>query len=854
MKKKLSILVALAMAVTTMLPVGVFARTENSIDRIPVVTSDDYTLPDQVPMLTMELKDDLKTTSGVYAEFRVTSNNAEFVFNASGATDVVPATNTAGKFSEKFAMGRYFDAKTGVLQPAGALPTAANPLMDVRKITSKIIEVRIFSTAAGTLLNGNTTPATKVMIPMNLKAKTAGDITVAVDPLDTTLTGGTYTAAVAGTGSTKTTSTTTTDFSSYVNVNPILVDELRANFLTNGTTITLQAPTDFVWSTTTNTATNSANPVVVEGLGSLATYSASMLEATSSATPATGAGVWQTSTNDSATVTLYLPTLSSNRASRGSLLISNLKLTTKNGVAAYNDNVNVKISGITGVTGTNSGTSLTEDTFSVGKFVDYGVKLTGGDVTIVGATLENNAKSTLVDKNKTVKAIFEETLAGSWISTRKTTFTMPDGVKILGVKIKSSNVTGGPGTETTYNATTKDTWGFAGGQLSFDGNTMMLTGQIQTSYMVGTSNLSLSGSKAKLEMTFYVSSEADFVGPVNLTVAGGGIGSDVVAKVATVINPVTIKTTTKDLQIGYQNLEVNDISIMENVAGAIKRTVNANSTDMYGNTSTFGSGNGGRIKVWVGDSLTNTSRNSSGFAFEKGLTVSVADGGDLLIDSYKIEDGILIIDIKRESTKPSTILISGAKIRLDRTIPEGFYPLNVGGSAVVQNFQSGQTDTVGLFKGADSNRFQVTDYIKVVTPGSGKDGKSTKQVVITIGETSMTVGQDEMTMDVAPYIQDNRTMLPVKYVSNAIGISDQNIIWDANNKTVTVIYGSRTVQIAIGSKVLTVNGTPINMDTAAVIKDGRTFIPVAWLATALDVPFSWDGDAKTVTFNPADAQ
>nr|MBO2469866.1 copper amine oxidase [Bacillota bacterium] len=55
------------------------------------------------------------------------------------------------------------------------------------------------------------------------------------------------------------------------------------------------------------------------------------------------------------------------------------------------------------------------------------------------------------------------------------------------------------------------------------------------------------------------------------------------------------------------------------------------------------------------------------------------------------------------------------------------------------------------------------------------------------------------------------------------------------------------VKLKIGSKVLYVNGTAINMDVAPEIKDGRTMLPLRWVGTALGVTVEWDEEARTVT-------
>ena len=47
----------------------------------------------------------------------------------------------------------------------------------------------------------------------------------------------------------------------------------------------------------------------------------------------------------------------------------------------------------------------------------------------------------------------------------------------------------------------------------------------------------------------------------------------------------------------------------------------------------------------------------------------------------------------------------------------------------------------------------------------------------------------------------------------------------------------------IGNNILTVNGTPIPMDTAPEIKDGRTMLPIFFIGQALGAEVYWDGEA-----------
>ncbi|MCL2420471.1 MAG: copper amine oxidase N-terminal domain-containing protein [Defluviitaleaceae bacterium] len=60
------------------------------------------------------------------------------------------------------------------------------------------------------------------------------------------------------------------------------------------------------------------------------------------------------------------------------------------------------------------------------------------------------------------------------------------------------------------------------------------------------------------------------------------------------------------------------------------------------------------------------------------------------------------------------------------------------------------------------------------------------------------------------------------------------------------------LRLSIGSTTYTQNGTPLQMDAAPFIADGRTMVPLALIASALGATTSWDGSTRTVTIVKAD--
>jgi hypothetical protein len=103
-------------------------------------------------------------------------------------------------------------------------------------------------------------------------------------------------------------------------------------------------------------------------------------------------------------------------------------------------------------------------------------------------------------------------------------------------------------------------------------------------------------------------------------------------------------------------------------------------------------------------------------------------------------------------------------------------------------------------------------------------------------------------MDVAPYIKNDRTYVPYRYLALALGVAEDDIVWDAAAQKVTVTKGENTVEAVIGSTTLTVNGSAVTMDVAPEITNDRTMLPARFLAEALGATVGWDPATQTVVF------
>lgn len=99
---------------------------------------------------------------------------------------------------------------------------------------------------------------------------------------------------------------------------------------------------------------------------------------------------------------------------------------------------------------------------------------------------------------------------------------------------------------------------------------------------------------------------------------------------------------------------------------------------------------------------------------------------------------------------------------------------------------------------------------------------------------------------VDPQIINSRTMVPLRKIFELL---DCTIEWDDNTKTVTAINDDTTLILQIDNKIARkiVNGkeTKITLDTAPIIYESRTLVPLRFIAESLEKQVGWDATNYT---------
>lgn len=122
-------------------------------------------------------------------------------------------------------------------------------------------------------------------------------------------------------------------------------------------------------------------------------------------------------------------------------------------------------------------------------------------------------------------------------------------------------------------------------------------------------------------------------------------------------------------------------------------------------------------------------------------------------------------------------------------------------------------------------------------------------VTFIIGNTTFVANGATKTADVAPYVANGRTFIPVRAFAEATGAK---VEYDAATQVITITGEGLSAQMTIGSNILTVNGQTTVMDTAAAVTaEGRTVLPVRFAGQALgygfEVAYGANGAVSSVT-------
>jgi hypothetical protein len=797
-KKALAVILAVAMVITLM-PSMAFAASTNSVVKTYTVAAGE-----DMPVVAIDLK--VTNTDGITStaiqKLKITLDNAEWAVDKVDENNLVnaAAVSVGGVVATTAGLSFYAVTKAGLSFDAYDNSSTNNGTITVNSVDS--------DSASVTLKGVGIEKDGVLRVYLALKAGSDdGEVKVTIDAGDSDFTGNTYTVAtVSGsttvaevTGSVKTYARTTLTGAA------VTISETSVNSISDHQILKLTLPSGYSWN-------------AVEVSGDLASGTQTFASTQTNLSDVVSGTEGTDAYFDGRTAYIYV-SVSTDAGIKQDLVIKpNFTI----GKDASMGDVTLAISGYKA----DSGNKIANETgLVVAKYGDESVTVSTvseENLPTVVAGFEQDADG----DNFVVQVTFKEAVQGSLTAGRFIDFDFNDEVQIVtnaAVKYyvgtnKSASYTK---LSSQFDSDAKTAVATSAALGLIDRESDVTKDCSEMTIKVPSSNGDITGWKTTkantLTVFIPVTVKANYTGDITLNIKGAKAGVDeTTLVVGKVIAPFSVETTVTDVINGAQSQAAANVVIKENIVGYL----DANDTITL---------------------TPDTLGLSDGFSFGTNAKATVTSG-DLELKSGNIltssSPTAIKLTVKNPSTTVSTIEVSGVVVNMARNLPEGEYKL----TAKLSGVENGAYDNANFGK-----TVAKPAYVNIKTAAENNTVDTSINSQFVIGQSSYTNNGEAAEMDAAPYIDsNNRTMVPIRYIANACGVSDDNITWNQATQTATLNGANTVVTIKVGSNTIQTSTGTITMDTVAVNNNGRIYVPARFIANALGANVTWDAATKTV--------
>ena len=100
-----------------------------------------------------------------------------------------------------------------------------------------------------------------------------------------------------------------------------------------------------------------------------------------------------------------------------------------------------------------------------------------------------------------------------------------------------------------------------------------------------------------------------------------------------------------------------------------------------------------------------------------------------------------------------------------------------------------------------------------------------------------------LSTDQSPVLKNGRTMVPLRTIAETL---NADVRWDKTAKAAIITTDEIIMQLPTDSTAATVNGEQVLLDTSAQIINGRTMVPLRFVAEQFALQVQWKADSYSV--------
>jgi hypothetical protein len=469
----------------------------------------------------------------------------------------------------------------------------------------------------------------------------------------------------------------------------------------------------------------------------------------------------------------------------------------------------------------------------------------------------------------------EELTRDSWMARKETIFTLTDAegnpledVRISKVAVRADNLNGiKNGTNFVDNRTdsTLPPKEYLNADMKGDLSGMPIEYSYVSFPKAGnefrvTDVYTTEGQQAKMTLQFYLSASANFSDDVYVKISGNAISDNTynelnqtIVPVASFAPPVLIDTTSTNIQIGYQSYKVSKVTITENFTHANGSAIKAGQKIQLA-LGEYGKGKLTNYMYFAPISKSDiTLSNDSMFMISDVATINVSGFGN------NWNQRVIEFGVTRKSNAGAVMTIDNLNLNISRDVPEGSYDFLVGGPALVDNFLAPNQTYLYQYDRFDVFGVTAPGYVTVGTPGAYRPVTNRVEIEMSHGIYDIKVNGETVTLTAPLNVsEEGRMYVPLRFISEHLGIPEENIVWDDGSRKVLIRTEEYSVVFQQDSPWYNMAGAEFKMtdpETGAEMTAwidpalGRMYVPYYFLAKALGIEYFYDEATNTVIYN-----
>lgn len=121
--------------------------------------------------------------------------------------------------------------------------------------------------------------------------------------------------------------------------------------------------------------------------------------------------------------------------------------------------------------------------------------------------------------------------------------------------------------------------------------------------------------------------------------------------------------------------------------------------------------------------------------------------------------------------------------------------------------------------------------------------ESTRLIKMKINDVNYSINGESKKMDAKPFIKNNRTLVPLRFVVEALG---GEVNWDGENRLVSLNSNGKNIELKIDSQIIKIDGKDVKIDQTAIIKGDRTYVPIRFIAENLDMIVNYINESREI--------